>query len=215
MELCVDYFDHYYSRYCLPVSYRCRIAAERQERRFGCGFWRPGEPDGIWSAWSGFGSFSGDHVVGNYFHADVDHAFDLCGAAQWADFGAFGSEAGANEIAAGVNDSVSGRAADCTAESGADSEIVLQWSDGRPRPSCSKLQFLSGEDARVSIGSSLHSFHFPDFSLHVFLLLRQPTKKGFSSLSSPMVVVGPCPGITTVSSGNVITRSCRERMIFA
>jgi hypothetical protein len=212
MELCVDYFDHYYSRSCLPVSYRCRIAAERQERRFGCGFWRPGEPDGIWSAWSGFGSFSRDHVVGNHIYADIDHAFDLCGAAQWADVRAYGSEDDANEIAAGVNDSVSGRAADCTAESGADSEIVVRGATGavaRPALSCS-----SGR-ARTSDSPSTLLFASRLFTSPSLALPRQRTRKGFSSLSSPMVVVGPCPGITTVSSGSVMTRSCRERMIFA
>ena len=39
---------------------------------------------------------------------------------------------------------------------------------------------------------------------HLRKIVRNyPTRKGFPSLSSPMVVCGPWPGITTVSSGRV------------
>src|ERR1019366_6602355 len=39
------------------------------------------------------------------------------------------------------------------------------------------------------------------------------TRNGLLSFSSPIVVSGPWPGITSVLSGKERTRSCRERMI--
>ena len=40
-------------------------------------------------------------------------------------------------------------------------------------------------------------------------------RNGFVSRSSPIVVSGPCPGVTWVSSGRASTRVCSERMIFS
>lgn len=41
------------------------------------------------------------------------------------------------------------------------------------------------------------------------------TKNGLLSRSSPIVVSGPCPGTTTVSSGSPSTGPCNDRMIFS
>src|ERR1035437_1607838 len=40
-------------------------------------------------------------------------------------------------------------------------------------------------------------------------------RNGFVSRSSPMVVSGPCPGTTMVSSGSASTGPCNDRMIFS
>jgi hypothetical protein len=129
---CYDDFDCSDSRYRLPVSDCGRFAAERKERRPGRGIWRSGQPDSVWSARRGVGSFAGDDMVRDYFHAHVDHAFDFCGAPNGARVGAFGSEANADEITAGDT----GRtfnAAGRSAEPGADTEISCLWSARRPR----------------------------------------------------------------------------------
>ena len=42
-----------------------------------------------------------------------------------------------------------------------------------------------------------------------------PIRNGLVSRSSPIVVKGPCPGTTTVSSGSASTGQCSERMIFS
>ena len=140
-----DYIDHYYSRHRLLVSDCGRIAAEWQERRLGCSIRRAGEPDSIWPARRGFGSFTSDDLVGDHFYADVDHAFDFRGAANWTDIRVFRSEAGADEIANHAN---SVYTADRATKPGANAEITCHWSDGRlARPSLS----LPSEDARLSI----------------------------------------------------------------
>src|SRR5271157_1000135 len=41
-----------------------------------------------------------------------------------------------------------------------------------------------------------------------------PTRNGFVARSSPMVVKGPCPGTTMVSSGSASTGPCNDCMIF-
>jgi Na+-driven multidrug efflux pump len=41
------------------------------------------------------------------------------------------------------------------------------------------------------------------------------TRNGLLSRSSPIVVSGPCPGTTTVSSGSASTGPCNDRMIFS
>jgi hypothetical protein len=118
---CNDYFDHYYSRHRLLVSDCGGIAAEWQERRLGCSFRRAGEPDGIWPARRGFGSFTSDDLVGDHFYADVNHAFDFRGAANWTGIRVFGSEAGADKIANHAN---SVRATGRSAKPGAYAEII-------------------------------------------------------------------------------------------
>jgi hypothetical protein len=93
---CNDYFDHRYSRYRLFFSDCGCVAAERQEWRLGGGFWWSGEPDGIRAAGRGFGSFSRDYVVGDYFHDHVDSAVDFRRAKERSDIGVFEYEAGAD-----------------------------------------------------------------------------------------------------------------------
>ena len=115
-------FDHNRSRYRLLLSDRGRFAAERKERRPGCSFRRSGQPDSVWSAGRGFGSFPGDDLVRDYFHAYIDYAFNFCGAANRAHICAFGSEANADEITA-RDASGAFHAAGHSAEPGADTEI--------------------------------------------------------------------------------------------
>jgi len=105
----------------LLISDWGRIAAEWQERRLGCSLWWPGEPDGIWASRRRLGSFTSDDVVGDHFYADVDHAFDLRGAANWTIIRVFRSEAGTDEIANHAN---SDRSADRSAKPGAYTEII-------------------------------------------------------------------------------------------
>ncbi len=143
---CNDHFDHSDSRYRLPVSDWGRVAAERKEWRPGRGFRRSGQPDGVWPARRGFGSFPGDDLVRNHFHAHVDHAFDFCGAPNRAHFRAFGSEAVADEVTA--SDTRSVRTAERSAKPGADTQITCWWRAGRPRPAAI---LMDGRDARRSI----------------------------------------------------------------
>jgi hypothetical protein len=117
-------FDHDRSRYRLLLSDRGRFAAERKERRPGCSFRRPGQPDRVWSAGRGFGSFPGDDLVRDHFHGHVDHAFDFCGAENRVHVRTFGSETGADEVAACD-------AASRSAASGADTEISCERRTGR------------------------------------------------------------------------------------
>ena len=51
--------------------------------------------------------------------------------------------------------------------------------------------------------------------LHTPSEMNYPTKNGLLSRSIPIVVNGPCPGTTTVSSGNASTGPRSERMIFS
>src|ERR1035437_6138295 len=97
---CNDHFDHTDSRYRLLFSDCSRFAPERKERRLGCGFWRTGQPDGVWPARCSFGSFPRDHLVGNHLHAHVHHAFDFCSTPNRAHLRAFRSEAVADQVAA-------------------------------------------------------------------------------------------------------------------
>jgi hypothetical protein len=100
-----------------------RFAAKRKERRSGRGFRRTGQPDSVWSAGRGFGSFPGDDVVRDYFHAYVDYAVDFCRAANRAHIRAFGSEVNADEVTAG--DTVRAfRTAGRSAEPGADTKMI-------------------------------------------------------------------------------------------
>jgi len=92
--------DHHRSRICLFFSDCSRFAPERKERRLGRGFWRSGQPDGIWPTGRGFGSFPGHNLVRNHLHAHVDHAFDFCSAPNRAHVRTFGSEAVADQVAA-------------------------------------------------------------------------------------------------------------------
>src|ERR1700686_4842994 len=110
------------SRYRLPVSDCGGFAAERKEWRPGRGFRRTGQPDSVWSAGRGFGSFPGDDLVRDYFHAYVDYAFDFCRAAHGAHIRAFGSEVNADEITARTSHNAF-CAAGRSAEPGADTEI--------------------------------------------------------------------------------------------
>jgi len=122
---CDDHFDYIGSCYRLFLFDCGRVAAERKERRPGRGFRRSGQPDSVWSAGRGFGSFPGDDLVRNHLHAHVDHAFDFCSATNGANVCAFGSEADADEVAA----SDSGRAvrtADRSAKPSADAEIDIR-----------------------------------------------------------------------------------------
>ena len=146
-------FDHNRSRYRLLLSDRGRFAAERKERRPGCSFRRSGQPDSVWSAGRGFGSFPGDDLVRDHFHGHVDHAFDFCGAENRVHVRTFGSETGADEVAA--SDTYHAfRPAGRSAESGADTEISCEWRAGRPRPATLPAAGtrVDGRDARRSIG---------------------------------------------------------------
>lgn len=120
---CNDHFDHLGSRYRLFLFDRRRVAAERKERRLGRGVRWSGQPDSVWSARRGFGSFPGDDLVRNHLHAHVDHAFDFRSTTNGANLRAFGSEGEADEIAAG-NSASSVRTADRSAKPGADTEIT-------------------------------------------------------------------------------------------
>jgi len=57
----------------LFVPDHCRPFAERQEWGHRRRFWRPGEPDGIWSAWRRYRSDQGHDLVRHYFYGDFDH----------------------------------------------------------------------------------------------------------------------------------------------
>ena len=130
---CNDHFDYIGSCYRLFLFDCGRVAAERKERRPSRGLRRSGQPDSVWSAGRGFGSFPGDDLVRNHLHAHVDHAFDFCSATSGAIVRAFGSEAEADEVSARD----SGRAvrtADRSAKPSADTEIICWWRAGRPRP---------------------------------------------------------------------------------
>jgi hypothetical protein len=122
-SFCNDHFDCSDPRYRLPVSDRGRVAAEREKRRLGRGFRRTGQPDSVWSAGRGFGSFPGDDLVRDHFHGYVDHAFDFCRAQNWAHVCAFRSKASADEVAARDTGSAF-CAASRSEEPGADTEII-------------------------------------------------------------------------------------------
>ncbi len=127
-----DDFDYLGSCYRLFLFDCGRVAAERKERRPGRGFRRSGQPDSVWSAGRGFGSFPGDDLVRNHLHAHVDHAVDFCSAANGAIVRAFGSKADADEVSARD----SGRAvrtADRSTKPSADTEIICWWRAARPR----------------------------------------------------------------------------------
>ena len=123
--LCNDHFDRSDSRYRLLFPDRGSVAAEREERRPGCGFRRSGQPDSVWPAGRGFCSLPGDDLVRHHFHAHVDHAFDFCRAADGAHVRALRSETFANEVAANYAGAFS--TADGSAESGTDTEITYWW----------------------------------------------------------------------------------------
>ena len=118
-----DDFDYIGSRYRLFLFDCGRVAAERKERRPGRGFRRSGQPDSVWPAGRGFGSFPGDDLVRNHLHAHVDHAVDFCSAANGAIFRAFGSEGEADEVSA-RDSGRAVRAADCSAKPSANTEII-------------------------------------------------------------------------------------------
>jgi hypothetical protein len=115
--------DHYRSRICLLFSDCGRVAAERKERRSGCGIRRSGQPDGVWPAGRGIGSFPGDDLVRNHFYAHVDHAFDFRGAANGTDVRPFRSKVIADEVAA-RDSGCAIRAADGSAKPGADTKVA-------------------------------------------------------------------------------------------
>src|ERR1019366_8762117 len=221
---CNDHFDHSDSHCRLPVSDCGRVAAERKERRPRRGFRRTGQPDSVRPAGRSFGSFPGDDLVRDHLHAHVDHAFDFCGAANWTHVRAFGSQAVADEVAASDSRRAF-RTSDGSAKPGADTEIEIQTADN----SCSAPQSPSAAEADLCSGAftarlkscpsqNLRESEFLSGPIEIEIRRGSPdypTRKGFSSLSSPMVVRGPWPGMTTVSSGRVRTRSCRERMIFS
>src|ERR1700692_4712088 len=73
-------------------------------------------------------------MVRHYFHADVDHAFNFCGAANWTYFRIFRSEAGADKVTVAINDPSSGRTAGRSAKPGTHTEIALPVEAGRPCP---------------------------------------------------------------------------------
>jgi hypothetical protein len=98
-----------------------RIAPERKKWRFGCGFRRPGQPDGVWPARSRIGSVASDNVVRDHFHAHIDHAFDFGCAQIRAEFCSLGRKASADDFEAG--NASARRTADGSAESSADAEI--------------------------------------------------------------------------------------------
>ena len=129
-----DHFDCSNSRYRLPVSDCGCVAAKREKRRSGRGFWRTGQSDSVRPAGRGFGSFQGHHLVRDHFHAHVDYALGFCGAPFGAYVGAFGSKAGADEVAARDTS----RTADRSTKPGTDTEIDLLVESrasppGRPR----------------------------------------------------------------------------------
>ena len=114
--------DHGRSRIRLLFPDCGRVAAERKERRPGCGFRRAGQPDSVWPARRGFGSFPGDDLVRDHLHAHVNHALDFCGAAKWAHVRAVGRETDADEVAANYTGAF--RAADRSAKPGANTKIT-------------------------------------------------------------------------------------------
>ena len=72
-----DYYDwvslgalaaHQLFRAELPGAHHRRAAAERQSGRLGRSVWRRGESDRVWSAGSGHGAISSDHVVPRNVH---------------------------------------------------------------------------------------------------------------------------------------------------
>ena len=130
---CNDHFDHHYSRYRLPVPDCGCVAAERKERRFGCGFRRSGQPDSVWPARSRFSSLQSNHVVRDHLHVDVDHAFDLRSAPIRPNVRANWNEGVADKIAA--SNAGPGGAANRSPKSGSHTEIaesVEQRASSRP-----------------------------------------------------------------------------------
>src|SRR6202162_1049782 len=88
-------------------------------------------------------------MVRHYFHADVDHAFDLCGTANWSYFSVFRSKASAVEVAVANHDANSGRTAYGSAKSGAHTKIA---SSGEPCPVRGQAFYL-----QLALRRALHS----------------------------------------------------------
>ncbi len=126
--LCNDHFDRNSSRYRLLFPDRGRVAAERKERRLGCGFRRSGQPDGLWSTGRGVCPFPCDDLVRDHFHDHVNHAFNFCSAAKRPHIRIFGCETDADEVPA--SDASSVRTADRSAKPGAHPEVAL--ANGEP-----------------------------------------------------------------------------------
>jgi len=120
-----DHFDHDNSRHRLLLPDCRSVAAERKERRLSRGFRRSGQPDRLWAARRGIGSFSSDDLVGDHFHAHLDHAFDLCGAPNRAHIRPFRNQTVADEIATGD--------ASHSVRTAADTKIILLLRAGRSR----------------------------------------------------------------------------------
>src|SRR5205807_880882 len=120
---CNDYFDHFDSRHRLFFPDCGGVAAERKEWRPGRSFWRSGQPDSVWPAGRGIGSFPGDDLVRDHFYGHIDYAFDFCRAANGARVRAFGIEVNADEVTASETHHAF-RAAARSAEPGADTKII-------------------------------------------------------------------------------------------
>jgi len=110
--------DHDHSRFRLLLSDCGRVAAERQERRLGRGFRRSRQPDRVWPARGGLGSFASDDLVRDHLHAHVDRALDFCRKANRTHVRAVGRESDADEVAAS-DTSCAVRASDRSTKPGA------------------------------------------------------------------------------------------------
>jgi len=92
---------HDRSHFRLRFSYHCGPAAKRPEWGHCRGFRRHGQPNSFWSAWLRHGAVSRDHLVRDYFHGDLDHAFGLRAAPVGFKFGAPGYQEFTGKIATG------------------------------------------------------------------------------------------------------------------
>ena len=118
-----DNFDRNRSRNRLFFPDRGGVAAEREEWRSGCGFWRSGQPDRIRSARSGLGSFARNNLVSDHLYAHVHHPFDFCSTENRTNVGTFWSEGAADQVAARNPSPV--RAANRSTKSGAAPEVTI------------------------------------------------------------------------------------------
>ena len=95
-----DLSDYDGSRSGLLLHHSRRVAAERQERRHLGRVRRTGQPDGIWSARSGDGTFESDYLVSSDFHDHLHHAGSIRNQAGWSKLPIAGSEVAAGEDSA-------------------------------------------------------------------------------------------------------------------
>ena len=146
-EKTYGYIDYDYSHHRLFVHHYCRALAEREEWGRGCGFWRHGQPDRIWSAGGGQRAVQSNYLVGDHFYGHLNYAFDRGFAKERSRLGAPGIETFRDKISA----SYSGAAARATAYSevaGVSSQIL------RPRNLVlSHLSQFSAQNVKASVAS--------------------------------------------------------------